>query len=260
IVALRDQAAEAAGLKVGDVIVAIDDEPIEQRRIRMEQFSVASTPQAMRRRVAQNILRGGKDKPAKLRIKREDTLRDVEIARSAPYGRSVAVPPDRSAPKVYEKLTSGYGYIDLARLQFADADAALDAVFDAPAIIFDMRGYPNSTAIVIGPRLIKGDKPIVGAQFRRPFHQGSALSSDESGNRTDHAFAQTWSPSAKPRYTGKVVMLINEQAISQAEHTCLWFSAATDVTFIGTPTNGANGDVTDLVLPGDLSVGFTGHD
>jgi C-terminal processing protease CtpA/Prc len=108
---------------------------------------------------------------------------------------------------------------------------------------------------VIGPRLIKGDKPIAGAQFRRPFHQGSTIPT-----RIDYAFAQNFSPSSKPRYRGKVVMLINEQAISQAEHTCLIFSAATDVTFIGTPTNGTDGDITDFVLPGGLSVVFMGHD
>ena len=54
-------------------------------------------------------------------------------------------------------------------------------------------------------------------------------------------------------------MLINEYAISQSEHTCLFFAAATDVTFIGTPTAGANGDVTLMVLPGNLEVSFTGH-
>ena len=259
IVALHDQAAEAAGLKVGDVVLAVDDEPIEQRRTRLEQFYVASTPQAMRVRVAQNILRGAKDKLAKLRIKREDTLRDVEVPRSVAYG-SVASPPDRTTPAVYATLPSGYGYIDLERLQYADADAALDAVFGAPAIIFDMRGYPNSTGFVIGPRLIKGDKPVAAAQFRRPFRRGSALFSDENGARVDNAFAQTFSPSNKPRYAGKVVMLINEQAISQAEHTCLIFSAATAVTFIGTPTNGTNGDITNLVLPGNLTIVFTGHD
>jgi C-terminal processing protease CtpA/Prc len=32
------------------------------------------------------------------------------------------------------------------------------------------------------------------------------------------------------------------------------------VTFIGSPTNGANCDVTDLVLPGGIYVGFSGHD
>ena len=259
IAALYDQVAETAGLKVGDVVLAVDDEPIEQRRARLEQFYVASTPQAMRYRVAQNILRGAKDRPAKLRIRREDTLRDVEVPRSVSY-RSVASPPDRSTPAVYGLLPSGYGYIDLERLQYADADAALDAVLSAPAVIFDMRGYPKGTGFVIGPRLIRGDKPVAVAQLRRPFHRGSTLFSDQNGNRVDHVFAQTFSPSNKPRYTGKVVMLINERAISQAEHTCLIFSAATDVTFIGTPTNGANGDITDFVLPGNLTVVFTGHD
>jgi C-terminal processing protease CtpA/Prc len=36
--------------------------------------------------------------------------------------------------------------------------------------------------------------------------------------------------------------------------------AATEVTFIGTPTNGANGDVTATVLPGGINVSFSGHD
>jgi C-terminal processing protease CtpA/Prc len=39
----------------------------------------------------------------------------------------------------------------------------------------------------------------------------------------------------------------------------MFFEAATDVTFIGTPTAGANGDVTYMVLPGNLQVSFTGH-
>jgi C-terminal processing protease CtpA/Prc len=55
-------------------------------------------------------------------------------------------------------------------------------------------------------------------------------------------------------------MLINEFAFSQSEHTCLFFESATDVTFIGTPTNGANGDVTNLVLPGGIYVNFTRSD
>lgn len=35
-------------------------------------------------------------------------------------------------------------------------------------------------------------------------------------------------------------------------------SACTDVTFIGTPTNGANGNVTNCALPGGILIGFTG--
>ncbi|MGO9545752.1 MAG: S41 family peptidase [Rhodomicrobium sp.] len=61
-------------------------------------------------------------------------------------------------------------------------------------------------------------------------------------------------------YQGKVAVLINEWTQSQAEHTCLWFAAADNVTFIGSATAGANGDVTNLVLPGGLTVSFTGQE
>ncbi|MGI8811261.1 MAG: S41 family peptidase [Pyrinomonadaceae bacterium] len=61
-------------------------------------------------------------------------------------------------------------------------------------------------------------------------------------------------------YTGKVVMLIDENAQSQSEHTALAFEAARpDITFIGTPTAGANGDITNTILPGNIVVTFSGH-
>jgi C-terminal processing protease CtpA/Prc len=40
---------------------------------------------------------------------------------------------------------------------------------------------------------------------------------------------------------GKVVVLIDERAISQAEHTCLFLEAMTHAKFVGTPTTGQTG-------------------
>lgn len=256
IAVLRDEAAiKAAGLEIGDAIIAVDGEPIAQRRARLEQFFVASTPQAMRITIDENVLRGAADNPAKLRIKGADgSVREVEIPRSAPL-KEVAYLPEHTKPAVYEILPSGYGYIDLGRLQFADADRALDAVLHTPAIIFDMRGYPKGTALAIAPRLVKGDKSVIGTLVRLPARRGSTLREP-----IDQETAQSLPSSDKPHYAGKVVMLINEQAISQAETTCLAFSAATDVTFIGSPTRGADGDLTNIVLPGTLIVYFSGAD
>jgi len=55
-------------------------------------------------------------------------------------------------------------------------------------------------------------------------------------------------------------MLIDERTMSQAEHTGLFFEASNGTKFIGSGTAGANGDVTNLSLPGGLYVSFTGHD
>jgi hypothetical protein len=48
--------------------------------------------------------------------------------------------------------------------------------------------------------------------------------------------------------------------MSQAEHTGLFFEAACKPTFIGSPTAGANGDITRLVVPGGITLTFSGHD
>jgi len=260
ITALRDRrAADAAGIALGDVVLAIDNEPVEARRERIAQLIPSSTPQALRRSVSGHLLRGPKGSVAQLRIRDADGReREVAMPRTEPW-RSTFFPPDRSAPAVYDVLPSGYGYIDLSRLELADVDKAMAAVERTPALIFDMRGYPRGTGFVIAPRLAVGEEPLVGPLFQRPYWRGDQISDDDSPPPA-HAFVQHLSPTTGPRYTGKVAMLINAFAISQAEHTCMLFAARTDVTFIGSPTAGANGDVTNFALPGDLVVTFTGHD
>jgi hypothetical protein len=180
------------------------------------------------------------------------------VTRTAPLG-SVAGMVSRKTP-IYRVLPDGYGYIDLARLPFAEAHKALDAVLATPATIFDMRGYPNGTAWALAPRL--GDrKNPTAALFKRPLQVAINFDDEDlGGGAPDYAFEQKLPSAAGAIYKGAVVMLINEFAISQSEHTCLFFETATNVTYIGTPTNGANGDVTNLVLPGNIYVNFTGHD
>jgi hypothetical protein len=51
-----------------------------------------------------------------------------------------------------------------------------------------------------------------------------------------------------------------ERAISQPEHTGLFFEAANETTFIGSPTRGANGHVTTLTARGGIVISFSGHD
>ena len=44
---------------------------------------------------------------------------------------------------VFTVLPSGYGYVDLARLTVAEVDKMFETIKRAPAVIFDMRGYPQ---------------------------------------------------------------------------------------------------------------------
>ena len=249
----------SVGLARGDVILAIDGAPVAERLAALSRLRALSTPQAAYSFVYPALLRGTKDSRVTVQAQGIDGgVRDVTLTRVRPLASVSAMLPRKSP--IYEVMPNGYGYIDLARLPNADAHKALDAVLKTPAIVFDMRGYPNGTAWPLAPRL-SPRTDITAALFRRPLQSALELDSfDLGGGAADYSFAQKLPPAQGAIYQGKVVMLINEFAISQSEHTCLFFESATDVTFVGSPTNGANGDVTSLVLPGGIYVGFTGHD
>lgn len=261
VTALLDQAAaDAAGVKIGDVVLAVDGQAAEERIAQLAKFRALSTTQSGYSYIYPVVLRGAPNSKVKLKVESGDgQTREVELTRSVPL-ETVQFPAPRKTP-VYEVLPGGFGYVDLARLPLAEAQKAVDAMMNAPAIIFDMRGYPNGTAWEIAPRLTE-KKDVTAALFRRPYQSAVNLTDEDfaGGPVPDFSFAQKLPPAKGAIYKGKVVMLINQDAISQAEHTCMFFEAAADVTFIGTPTNGANGDVTNLALPGGIYVSFSGHD
>ncbi|HVK38522.1 MAG TPA: S41 family peptidase, partial [Candidatus Kapabacteria bacterium] len=122
----------------------------------------------------------------------------------------------------------------------------------------DMRGYPRGTGWELATRLPRRDS--INAIFSRPIVEAVTLSMRDIGIQPSYSFRQLLSPTIDSPYTGRVVILIDENAQSQSEHLCLALESAHDVTFIGTPTAGANGDVTNVVLPGGITASFSGHD
>lgn len=122
-----------------------------------------------------------------------------------------------------------------------------------------MRGYPNGTAWAIAPRLSEIVSPEL-AVFNCPLVFGPNLRTGEMAwSRASYQFMQTVPYRGEPKYQGKIVVLINEDAVSQAEHTCLFLEQVADVTFIGSPTMGANGDVTNFGIPGGIRLSFSGQ-
>ena len=152
-------------------------------------------------------------------------------------------------------LPGGIGYVDLRRLERSEVDAMFEKVRDTRALIFDLRGYPRGTAWSIAPRLnVRGAR--YGATFRRPQIDGFSPYRED----LHFGFSQPLPVSDQPKYTRPTVMLIDDRTISQAEHTGLFCEEAAGTVFIGTPTAGANGDVTNFSVPGGIRIGFTGHD
>jgi C-terminal processing protease CtpA/Prc len=249
-------------VKIGDVITKVDGVPIEKFRENYARYFAASTTQALMRNIHGDLLRGQENSQKKLTVRGVDgSTREVEVVASvAPDDSRWAKIDNKEKPlPVFTVLPTGYGYVDLSRLTVAEVNKMFETIKNAPAVIFDMRGYPNGTAWEIAPRLTE-KKNVAAATFSRPIWTARSLGDSDFTGGTNFTFVQKLPESKGEVYRGKVVMLIDENAQSQSEHTAMFFEAATNVTFIGTPTAGANGDVTNLVLPGNLVVNFSGHD
>lgn len=248
IVTRIKDADAAAGLTPGDEILAIDGEDVSVRARVLAEYGSFSTPAARDRLVARVLLNGAEGSVAKVTIRGAGGRTDIV---TLPRGRRFAARDQRDG-EVVRLLDHNIGYADLDRLAPAQVPDMFERFARTAGIIFDMRGYPNGTAWAIAPR-INTRKPEAAALFFRP-----VLAAGSSRERL--SFFQDLPPTITAVYTRPTVMLIDERAISQAEHTGLFFKAANGTTFIGSPTTGANGDVTTMVLPGNLRVSFTGHD
>jgi C-terminal processing protease CtpA/Prc len=243
-----DTLARRGGARVGDVILAVDGEDAHARMRRLARYISASTPQALARIAAIRMTRGAAGTTVKLRVRRAGgVVRELELTRSSGFDLT-----GRTGP-MFRVLPRNIGYADLGRLPADQVDSMFEALRDTRAIIFDDRGYPFGTAWPIAPRLTSADQPLA-ARFARP-HPASP----DTTERTTYEFTQVLPHTDKWRYLKPTVMLIDERTISQAEHTGLFFEAANGTKFIGSPTTGANGDVTVVVLPGRVTMSFTGQ-
>jgi C-terminal processing protease CtpA/Prc len=251
---LDEKIAKEAGMQVGDVLVSVDGEPALERMKRLGKYLASSTPEWHYFPILRVLLNGREGSAVKIGLRDgAGKIKEVTLTRAKKDYQQMPMKP---ASKVYQVLTDNIGYVDLERLTTEQVDAMFEEFKDTTSIIFDLRNYPQGTAWAIAPRLnVKGAR--YGAVIRRQLVDGFQEAWLDNSRLS---FQQLLPKTDKWLYKGKTVTLIDERAISQSEHSGLFFEAACGTTFIGSPTAGANGDVTDFTLPGGLSVRFTGHD
>jgi C-terminal processing protease CtpA/Prc len=251
-------AATKAGFEIGDVIVKVDGQEASQRIQNRLKYQAQSTPQSgLFYATERSLARGTKDSIVEITIRDlHDQVRQLKAARKSEYMPKTQ--GDRSGD-ILRLLPGNIGYADLDRLSPSQVDEMFEKFKDCPAIIFDDRGYPQGTAWQIAPRLTdKSD--VVAALIKRKDPMSPDLPNGElASSQVLESFYQRIPHTDKWRYHGRTVMLIDERAVSHAEHTGLFFEAANGTKFVGSPTQGANGDVTNLSLPGGIYVHFSGQ-
>lgn len=254
----NDSAAQAAGARIGDQVLAVDGEPVQARFARLASIISASTPQALQDAVSWRLLRGPDSSLAVIDVLGADgSPRRVEATRSAVYRGAMATDHSGEALRIFP---GNIGYVDLERLSPDMVDSMFTMFRATTAIIFDMRGYPQGTAWSIAPRLTDRDE-VPAASFWRTVadYPHGSLDTEWGLQSTTMESTQRLPQTSDWRYHGRTVMLIDGRTGSQAEHTGLFFEAANGTKFVGTPSGGYDGDVTNFTIPGGIAVYLSGQ-
>lgn len=254
---LNDSLCQVLGVRVGDVILKVNGVSVEELMKKYEMYYAHSTKDPIRQTAARNCIRGPEGQEGTFTIQdKGGKVRDVRIKWSNAYLKNYKF---KYKLDTLALLDEKIGYADLTRMEASQTDAMFEKFKDTKAIIFDMRGYPKGTAWTIAPRLTDR-KNVPLALFRKPEALSPNVQTGDmlfSKSYTD--FVQTVAPTEKWKYKGKTVMLIDQNAVSQSEHTGLFFESVNGTTFIGSPTVGANGDVTNFQIPGEMFLSFSGQ-
>lgn len=146
----------------------------------------------------------------------------------------------------YKTIGCDIGYVHMGNLTSAQVPDMYNTLKDKAAIIFDIRNYPQGTAWDIAPLMFAQNQNFAKLLTPDVQYPGNfTLESDFIGS------------SNPTPYTGKVILLMNEQTQSQAEYTCMMLEKNANVLKMGSQTAGADGNVSWYSLSSDLTAGFS---
>lgn len=231
-------------LLLGDVIEAIEDEPVEDCVKRNWGLFPGSNKAARLRNMAREILRSSK-KELQLLYRRDGKAFKTKLilTEKAPYQKKY------EEDKSYKILSNNIGYVNLSVIRDEEVSEIKSQLKDTRGIIIDIRNYPSAFVThTLGEFFIENDTPFARFSVSDITTPGSFfLNKPYILSKTTPDF-----------YKGKLIVLVNEESQSNSEFTTMALKAGINTTIVGNTTAGADGNISVLNLPGNMSTAISG--
>lgn len=230
----------ATGLKIGDEIQSIEGVAVAALVDSLRPYYPASNEPTRLRDMANNITRG--TGPVTLAGVGAAGAFSFSVDRQ-PIGsldRSRAFVRDLPGP-TFRMLTDSVAYLKLSSVVAANAASYIEQAQRAPVLVIDIRNYPSEFVVfALGGHLVAGAAPFARFTYGDRSNPGAFLWT-----------APVSQTPRTPRFTGTVVILVDETSQSQAEYTAMAFRVAPGSIVVGSTTAGADGNVSRIPLPGN---------
>jgi C-terminal processing protease CtpA/Prc len=238
---LQSKSALKYDLRKGDQITDINNIPIDKIVSEKLKITPASNLPTQLRTLAVDLLRTN-DSTLYVEFIRNGGKRSEDIKVYPPqelniYQRTVA------QDTCFRFIQPDISYLYLGTIKNNYLPEIMNEIKNTKGLIIDLRCYPSEFVVfTLSKYLMPNSTPFV------KFTRGSIT--------TPGLF--TLSPSLsvgennEQYYQGKIIILVNEVTLSQAEYTTMALRVAPGAIVLGSTTSGADGNVSQITLPGGI--------
>lgn len=232
----NDSLSKINDIKIGDIIEKVDNhDPLEI--LAKHKKYVNGSNNSVKTKNFNYLFFNGATDSVSLKISRNDLVLLKKVKR---YDRSYL----KYKPRVYSEKylidENNIGIINSEFLQMKDVDEMMQKLNSTKGIIIDLRTYMNFTPYMLARRFIQSDQAY--AKFIKPdlTYPGKFI-----WTKTEEI-----SPIKNRYYSGKVILLVNEETQSSLEYSAMLLQSGKNVTTIGNQTSGADGNVSKIEFLG----------
>ncbi|WP_452222075.1 S41 family peptidase [Lacinutrix salivirga] len=240
--------ASVSKLKIGDVITKIKGKSIKHLVDSLSIYYPASNKPTRLRNISEDLLRSN-DKIIEVEYitSNKKSIHHLKLYKGNELNMYYWFKVNENE-KCFKILDNNIGYITLANIKDEDVLEIKKQLKDTKGIIIDIRNYPSAfVPFSLGSFFM--DEPTDFVKFSK----GNV---NNPGQFTINE--NTKIPASEDYYRGKLVILVNEKTQSSAEYHAMAFRASKNATVIGSTTAGADGNVSQIFLPGGLRTMISG--
>jgi len=230
----------ASGLKVGDIITHINGKAVKAIVDSVKEYYPASNEAVRMRDIASDMLRSPNPTISINYISfNQAGQKDLMLYDRNNLYQYIYI---KDTTKCYKFISKNIGYVTLKSIKEEDILDIINEFENTKGVIIDIRNYPSTVVTaLLGSYFVLNDTPFVKFTIWNPNNPG------------EFTFSFPFKiPKPEETYRGKLVVIVNEETQSNAEFTAMAFHAGVNTTIIGSQTAGADGDVSDIYLPGGL--------
>ena len=238
---LGDSLAEANNITIGTVITKVNGKTIKQFAAENQDAICASNEPKYLDKLVYVIL-GSNSENVEVEFLKDGKYETKSMiwhnyhdSHRNEFKKGALKPKDK-----FKLLDNNIGYVNMGVIKEKHISAMIEALKSTKAIVFDMRNYPQGTWKEISKFLNPQEKtfcvytmPYLNYPGRYVWTEGRKCGSENKDN-----------------YKGKIIVLLNEDSMSQSEWTAMCFQTAENTTIIGSQTAGTDGNVFELDFKG----------